>query len=73
MVCTNVDALHALRLENRRVKMSEQPYNYCHFQKMEYAASDCDDIGHFEEWLECRVCGHTKPVDPPALQESENG
>ena len=53
--------------------MSEQPYNYCHFQKMEYAASDCDDIGHFEEWLECRVCGHTKPVDPPALQESENG
>jgi hypothetical protein len=30
----------------------------CCMKEMEYCAGDSDDNGCYEEWLECKQCGH---------------
>ena len=33
----------------------------CHFRKIHLETGDSVD-GHYEQWWECSVCGHTKTV-----------
>lgn len=47
--------------KDRAEELTRIGYEYCHFKKMDSCASDSDDIGNFESWLECSFCGHTKP------------
>lgn len=34
----------------------------CHFRQMFLDMSDSTD-GYYEQWWECSVCGHTKPIN----------
>ncbi len=43
------------------VKKIEATAPVCHFRKMMLEAGDSVD-GFCDEWWECSVCGHTKPI-----------
>ena len=46
-------------VNNEMAKKIEAAAPVCHFKKMHLEQSDSVD-GHYDEWWECSVCGHTK-------------
>jgi len=45
------------------LKVAEQEVFICHFTPMEYCCGDADGFGSFEDWFECKHCGHVKQLD----------
>ena len=43
----------------------------CHFKQMDYHAGESDGCGHFEEWFQCSVCGHTLDYNDAILEKEE--
>lgn len=55
-VCGGMEKVNRLMAEQ-----IEKAAPMCHFRKMHLEQSDSID-GYYEEWWECSVCGHTKPL-----------
>jgi len=55
-----IKAFDGLEEANRNMDIRRQELApMCHFREMFYDQSDSTD-GHYEEWWECSVCGHTE-------------